>query len=194
MLPAALVMLLATVAAWGPFEPGCVFRAVSWPIELTGGRAIAVESCSHPFSPDCHHTTWPYMECQARLGPWQPWAVWVSWSSNRKPFTQSCVRRLQRSSAAESVLSYTTSCWGPCWHTGLWSSWQSLHRPCPILCGWCRGRTSPSNGSCIAQGSPIFGQPHLLPISLLLDITEPDVSHIPWWAGFRKTCCSRWFW
>lgn len=41
MLPAASQMPLATGGTWGHFEPGYVCGAVSWAVELTGGRAAA---------------------------------------------------------------------------------------------------------------------------------------------------------
>lgn len=191
-------MLLATVATWGHFKLGYVCRAV-WIGRRQGSSKWEAAASSFHLAAITHHwpETRPCMGCQARLGPWQPRAVCVSWSSSWKPFSKSCVKGLWCSSAADCELIYTSAWWGHADTQGFWRSRQALHRPCPILREWCRsnrGHTSPSNGSCIAQGSPNFDLAPLLPISLLLDVTDPNVSHIPWWAGFRKTCCSRWFW
>lgn len=124
-------MPLASVGTWGGFEPGYVCRAVSWAlelVELVGWAGRRQGSSKWEAAGASFHLaaitrgrpgTGPARGTGRRPCPWGPHAVCVSCSSNAESFTKSPVRGLQWSSTAQCVLSYTTSWWGPCWHTGL---------------------------------------------------------------------------
>lgn len=162
-----------------------------------------VESCSHLISPGCmtrhRPETQPCRRCQAKARP-----VAAPSSVRVLELNQSLSPRVVWR-ACSDVLLLSVCCLTP-----LHSAAMLTHRAFGVLGRRCTDLVSSSTDDAGPQGTHIpfkwplcspgeshfWASPTCYPLACrwMLQTLTPDVSGIPWWAGSRKSCCSKWFW